>query len=251
MHFVRSITIAATTLLMVGHLTTASAQEASSTGKGIVGGTLLGAEAVLLTEAALDVSPDWLYYVGGGVGAVGGGIGGYFLESALSPKSNMLLLAAGMLLAIPTTVGVLSATAYEQSAEYTQDQTPQDEPTAEPASVTPATTSTPTPVNPSDGTPPVTPSTTPSTTTPPSTDGAPPPPTAPSSTPAPAPTSRSRSTPRKRSLSPALVAMDDQANLHLGLPAVEVREMYSRVELQRFGLQQRTELRVPLLRVAF
>jgi hypothetical protein len=244
MHFVRSITIAATTLLMVGHLTTASAQEASSTGKGIVGGTLLGAEAVLLTEAALDVSPDWLYYVGGGVGAVGGGIGGYFLESALSPKSNMLLLAAGMLLAIPTTVGVLSATAYEQSAEYTQDQTPQDEPTAEPASVTP--------VKPSDGIPPTTPSTTtPSTNTPTSTDSASPPPTAPSSTPAPAPTSRSRSTPRKRSLSPALVAMDDQANLHLGLPAVEVREMYSRVELQRFGLQQRTELRVPLLRLAF
>jgi hypothetical protein len=247
MHFVRSITIAATTLLMVGHLTTASAQEASSTGKGIVGGTLLGAEAVLLTEAALDVSPDWLYYVGGGVGAVGGGIGGYYLESALSPKSNMLLLAAGMLLAIPTTVGVLSATAYEQSAEYTQDQPPQDEPTAEPASVTPANQPTPTNVTPSDGVPPVTPS----TTTPSTTDSAKPSTPAPSSTPVPAPTSRSHSTPRKRSLSPALVAMDDQANLHLGLPAVEVREMYSRVELQRFGLQQRTELRVPLLRVAF
>jgi hypothetical protein len=45
--------------------------------------------------------------------------------------------------------------------------------------------------------------------------------------------------------------MDDQANLHLGLPAVEVRDMYSRSEIAKFGEKQRQELRVPLLRVAF
>jgi hypothetical protein len=236
MHFVRSIAIAATTLLTVGHLTTASAQESSSTGKGIVGGTLLGAEAVLLTEAALDVSPNWLYYVGGGVGAVGGGIGGYYLEDALSPKSNMLLLAAGMILAIPTTVAVLSATAYEQTAEYTQDQPPTDEPKADPVGTTPATSPEPTPVAPKDGSAPATPPSSP--------DSAPPT----TSTP---PVSRSNVIQRKRALPQVLVALDNQANLHLGLPAVEVREMYSRAELQRFGLQQRSEWRVPLLRVAF
>lgn len=240
MHFVRSIAIAATTLLTVGHLTTASAQEASSTGKGIVGGTLLGAEAVLLTEAALDVSPDWLYYVGGGVGAVGGGIGGYFLEDALSPKSNMLLLAAGMILAIPTTVAVLSATSYEQTAEYTQDQPPADEPKANPVETTPAappaTSTEPVTNPPADGT---APATTPSPSEP-----------APTSSSAP-PISHSNVLKRRRALPQVLVALDNQANLHLGLPAVEVREMYSRAELQRFGLQQRSEWRVPLLRVAF
>jgi hypothetical protein len=243
MHFVRSIAIAATTLLTVGHFTTAAAQEASSTGKGIVGGTLLGAELVLITEAAIDVSPNWLYYVGGGVGAVGGGIGGYFLEDALSPKSNMLLLAAGMLLAIPTTVGVLSATAYEQTAEYTQDRAPTDEPTAEPVVTTPAAGSPQAPATTTPG----------STTTPSPSEPNPAPATTPVPAPTttPAPTSRSSSKHRMRALPPALIAMDNQANLHLGLPAVEVREMYSRTELQRFGLQQRSELRVPLLRVAF
>ncbi|MGC4066886.1 MAG: hypothetical protein QM784_20065 [Polyangiaceae bacterium] len=128
MQLFRSIALAATVLLAIGHISTANAQtttqsvEPSSSGKGIVGGTLLGAEVVLLTEAAFDVSPDWLYYVGGGAGAIGGGIAGYYLEGSggLSAKGNMYLLAAGMLLAIPTTVAVLSATAYEQPAEYTQ-----------------------------------------------------------------------------------------------------------------------------------
>jgi hypothetical protein len=237
MQLFRSIALAATTFLALGHLTTAAAQtatqseEPSSTGKGIVGGTLLGAELVLLTEAAFDVSPEWLYYVGGGAGAVGGGIAGYYLEGSggLSPKGNMFLLAAGMLLAIPTTVAVLSATAYEQPAEYTQDQAPSDEPKAEPMlAVPPETTSPPASTSPTDTTP-----------------GAAPTPATPTSQ------SRSRPQEKRRSLPMALVAMDSRANLHLGLPAVEVREMYSRTELMRFGVQQRTELRVPLFRVAF
>lgn len=220
MHFVRSIAIVATSLLTVSYVTTATAEPK---GKGIVGGTLLGAEAVLLTEAAFDVSPNWLYYVGGGVGAVGGGIGGYFLEDQLSSKSGMALLAAGLLIAIPTTVAVLSATAYEPKVAATQDTVPTDEPQAEPV-IAPAGTDT---------------NQTPSTTAP-----------TPAATPAPV-TSQSTAKPRRRALAPVLVAMDDHANLHLGLPAVEVRDTYSRAEMQRFGLQQHSELRVPLLRVAF
>lgn len=248
MHFVRTIALAATTLLTVGHLTTAAAQSAepSSTGKGIVGGTLLGAEAVLLTEAALDVSPNWLYYVGGGAGAIGGGIAGYYLEDALSPKGNMILMASGMLLAIPTTVAVLSATAYEQTAEYTQDAAPSDEPRADPIGIDAAagasTGTTQAPGAPA----PAGSSTAPATT-------APSPEAAPAATPpAGAPTShRVRRAPTRRGISDSLVAMDDHSRLHLGLPAVEVRPMYSRVELQRFGVEQRSELRIPLLRVAF
>lgn len=240
MHFVRTIALAATTLLTVGHLTTAAAQSAdpSSTGKGIVGGTLLGAEVVLLTEAALDVSPEWLYYVGGGAGAIGGGIGGYFLEDSLSSKSNMILLASGMLLAIPTTVAVLSATAYEQTSEYTQDSAPTDEPKADPVAAEPAASgATPTATPPAGATPTPAPSTGVSPTTAP-------PPGAPTSM-------RTRRIPQRRSLPGALVAMDNHSSLHLGLPAVEVRPMYSRTELQHFGIEQRSELRIPLLRVAF
>jgi colicin import membrane protein len=50
----------------------------------------------------------------------------------------MLMLAGGMALAIPTTVAVLSATAYEPPASYTQDRAPTDEPIAEPPQPTKA-----------------------------------------------------------------------------------------------------------------
>jgi hypothetical protein len=105
--------------------------EASSTGKGIAAGVLLGAEAVTVTEAALGVRSGWAYAVGGLAGAAGGGVGGYFLESA-SARLNIYLLAAGMALVIPTTVAVLNATAYEPPADYVEDRAPIDEPVDNP-----------------------------------------------------------------------------------------------------------------------
>jgi hypothetical protein len=107
--------------------------DVSPTGKGIVGGALLGAEAVTVTEAALQLKPAWVYLVGGGAGAAAGGVGGYFLEKHATSKTNMLALAAGMLFVIPTTVAILSATAYEPPRDYTEDRAPTGEPLAEPA----------------------------------------------------------------------------------------------------------------------
>lgn len=239
MHLVRSLAVAASISFTLCQAQAALAQsvEPSSTGKGIVGGTLLGAEVVLLTEAAIDVSPEWLYYVGGAAGAVGGGIAGYFLEDKLTSKSNMLLLAGGMLLVIPTTVAVLSATAYEQPVEYTQDTPPKDEPPADPA--LPAQPAAPTPASPD-------------ATSPASTVPAPA-----SSTPAPvapatSPQSRNLKRRHRQSLpTPALVGIDAQQRIHLGIPAVEVRDTFTRVEVAQFAVKQRTELRIPLLRVAF
>jgi hypothetical protein len=72
-------------------------------------------------EAALDVKPAWAYIVGGLAGGVGGGVGGFFVEQGDPPESarvSMLLLAGGMVFAIPTTIAILSATAYEPPAEY-------------------------------------------------------------------------------------------------------------------------------------
>lgn len=101
---------------------------ASSSGKGIAAGILLGAEAVVFTEAAIGVQPRWAYLLGAAVGAAGGGVGGYFLESHLDPKGATLLLAGGLVLAIPATVVALSASAYSPPLDYVEDVPPQDDP---------------------------------------------------------------------------------------------------------------------------
>lgn len=101
-------------------------------GKGTVGGLLLGAETILLAEAAIGVRPAWAYLVGGVVGAAGGAAAGYHAERQASPRVNVYLLAGGMALVIPTTIAVLSRTAYHPAVEFTQDSPPADEPVAEP-----------------------------------------------------------------------------------------------------------------------
>jgi len=128
---VTAFTILAT-LTFAGQASATGVEHASEKGKGIVGGALLGAEAVMLTEAAIGVKPRWAYAVGGGAGAIAGGVGGYFMEQNFSAKTNMFLLSAGMVLAIPTVIAMLAATQYEPPANYVQDQAPSDEPVADP-----------------------------------------------------------------------------------------------------------------------
>jgi hypothetical protein len=193
--------------------------EASGTAKGTVGGGLLGAELVLAIEAAVGVQNPWLYVVGGVVGAGGGAVGGYFIEQDASPRVSMLLLAGGLTLAIPTTVAVLSATAYEPSADYLEDKPPPDEPIADP----------PQPASP----------------------GAPP-------DPAPAPTGRAPNKrvpptavlPPLRLTPPAIVDLSPDL-LALRVPALEIRNTFSRKELEMFGVQQTNEFHVPVLNVVF
>lgn len=110
----------------------AAAQEASPTAKGVVGGTLLGAELVLAIEAAFDVQSTWAYVGGGLAGGAAGGVAGYFIEQESTARVPMLMLATGMAFAIPTAVAVLSATAYEPPPGYIQDRPPSDEPIADP-----------------------------------------------------------------------------------------------------------------------
>ena len=226
----------------------AHAEEVSTTGKGVVGGTLLGAELVLASEAAFKVQSTWAYVAGGLGGAAAGGVGGYFIERSASPKTTMLILAGGMALAIPTTVAVLSATAYEPPANYTQDRAPADEPVAEPPQPSAAPNSPP-----------------PAPVAPPSSNEypAPAPAPAPVVTPPAAPPSSSslrparrnslaqRRVPRDYHLSPpAVIGVSAQA-LTLGVPALELCDVYSRTELAMFGVSQGTELRVPVLNFLF
>nr|PZN28140.1 MAG: hypothetical protein DIU78_03395 [Pseudomonadota bacterium] len=115
MRLLRSIVVPAIVAAVSALSFDAHALEAppNTTGKGIAGGALLGAELVLALEAAFDVEPTWAYVVGGLVGAGGGAVGGYFVEQEADSRVPMFMLAGGMALAIPTIVAVLSATAYE------------------------------------------------------------------------------------------------------------------------------------------
>jgi len=256
----------------------AHAVEPSVTGKGTVGCALLGAEAVMLTEAALKVRPGWAYYLGGGAGLIGGGVAGYFLEDSLSSKSAMYLLSAGMLLAIPTTVAALNATSYDTPLEYTQDSAPLDEgvdepvltvaptplPSMPPANTVPGGQAPPTT---GEGPPPAPTSAPPESPTPasPAPAGTPTPATPPATTPSPttSPPSKpegARQTRRNRAVAhwraapatPPLALLDYSGkHLAIGIPAVEVHGTYSRREVAMYGVKQQTEVRVPLFQMIF
>jgi hypothetical protein len=205
--------------------------EASPTGKGIVGGALLGSELVMVSEAAFGVRPGWAYVVGGLAGGVGGGVGGYFVEKGDDARAPMLMLAGGLAFAIPTVVAVLSATNYEPPSNYVQDQAPADEPIAEPPAPTDANPPAVAPVAPP---PPV---------TPPPADAAPA-----------GPTGR-RHVDARRRLSlhlppPALFGLND-ARLALGVPNIEVRHAYTRTERLLFNAPDVAEVRIPVLDVRF
>lgn len=206
----------AVTLGWAGRASATGVEEASSTGKGIVGGALLGAEAVMLTEAAIGVKPRWAYLVGGGAGAVAGGIGGYFLEQNLSAKTNMFILSAGMVLIVPTMLAMLVATQYEPPTNYVQDQGPADEPVANP----PAPEGASLQKQKSHG----------------------------------VARSTFRSESERPALyaatPPALVGLE-RGELNLRLPAVALYNMYTPEQMAEFGVTQRRELRMPVFNLVF
>jgi hypothetical protein len=221
--------------------------EASGTAKGTVGGGLLGAELVLVIEAAAGVKSPWLYLAGGVAGAAGGAVGGYFIERDASPRVSMLLLAGGLTLAIPTTVAVLSATAYEPPADYLQDTPPGEEPVADPPQPSTA------------------PNAPPAAAPPPAEPAAPAPaapaPAAPTTSP-PGPSTPTSRAPAKRPrvaratlaplhvMPPALLDVTPRM-LALSVPAVEITNTYTRAELELFGADQSTEVHIPVLNVTF
>lgn len=91
--------------------------EPEAIGKGIVGGALLGAELTLTVEALVGVKPWWGYLIGGGLGAIAGGVGGYFVADAAGPEVPTAFLVSGLVLAVPTTIFVLSQTSYKPPSD--------------------------------------------------------------------------------------------------------------------------------------
>src|SRR4051794_860844 len=58
--------------MVTAYAPAARAEEVSPTGKGMVGGGLLGAEVVTITESLIGIRNPWAYVIGGVVGAGGG-----------------------------------------------------------------------------------------------------------------------------------------------------------------------------------
>ncbi len=175
----------------------------SPTGKGIVGGTLLGGEVVTITMAAIGVERGWPYFVFGAVGAGGGAVGGYFVEKATkngggSAAPELVMLAGGMALVIPALVLSLNATAYK----------PPDSDRIEPVNNRPAKDP------PAPGQPPG---------------------------------------PGARALPHIPMALFDvyKGRVAPGIPAVELKPLYSQQEMAQYGVSQGTETRIPVFKATF
>lgn len=186
----------------------------TATGKGIVGGALLGGEVVCITMGAVGVNRGWPYFVFGGLGAVGGGIGGYFVEQASTPEPSLYMLAGGMALVIPTLVISLNATAYKPpETDQVQNEPANNKPVLDaPAPGPPAAA----PV-----------------------------------------TSRDVKKPARVASRPVmphipLSVLDIyKGNLALGIPALELRPLYSSAEMWKYGVSQGSEVRLPLFQTMF
>jgi MFS family permease len=195
----------------------ARADEVSPTGKGIAGGALLGGEVVTITEALAGVHAGWPYYVFGGLGMVGGGVGGYFVEQASNGNGQgpVYMLAGGLALVIPALVLSLNATRYRPNDGATEDRPPASEPSADPGTLG---------------------------------GGLVAPAAAPAAPAAPAP---KPATPAPTSLLDVRVVGQPTDGFHVGVPLPQVRAMYTPREQATYGLPQRAEFRMPVLAVTF
>jgi hypothetical protein len=202
--------------------------------KGIVGGGLLGAEVVMITESLIGVRDGLWYAIGGGVGAAGGAVGGYFLGNSSSDgRAPMYLMAGGMALVIPTIVLVLNATRYKPSEDATEDKAPTGPEAnpgksggssvvgAEPSSPPAPTPAPPAPAAPSGGT-------TTAPTAPPGGSTTPPPP---------------------QSLLDLQVR--ERSTFRMGVPVPDVQMVYSLKEQKDLGVPNQAMVRMPVLHVVF
>jgi hypothetical protein len=233
--------LAATSILAAP--TSAKAEEVKPTAKGIVGGAFLGGEVVVFTEALFGVRSTPAYLIGGGLGAVAGGVGGYFVEQNVTDgRIPTYMLAGGLALLIPAIVVTLDATRYMPSEGAREDK-PVNLPPSDPGKpggssvvgAEPGAPSTPGPGSASS------PSTTPSSPSPST-------PTTPQS-PAGGGGTQAPRAPQQASL----IHMNS-GTFSLGLPVPEVRPLFNAADRARLNLaadNRGSELRFPVVHVTF
>jgi hypothetical protein len=206
----------------------ARADEIAGTPKAMVGGGFLGAEVVAIPMAIAGVRAGWAYAVFPPLGAVGGVIGGYFMDQAYdsatpaqSAYGSAFMLAGGMALIIPTIVLMLNATRYHPAAGAVEDRAPKNEgPEANPGAAGGSSVSAP-----SGGS---------------------------SATPPPAPKSDTGGAAGNKAPYIPLSLVDvHQGSLRLGIPVPEIHNGYTLRQLKELGVAQTTEVRVPVFKLAF
>jgi hypothetical protein len=208
----------ATVFAIGGFSSAAQAQQetgnVNSTPKGIIGGALLGMEAGTFVESLAGVRNGWVYLVSDVVLGAGGAVGGWEVEQTSSNgTAPVMMLAGGLGLAIPAIVLTLNAlsTPAESASE---DNAPTNAPPANPGAPGKSIVG----------------------------------PSAPAAAPAAAP--HSQLTPAPSNVHLSLVDVN-RAGLHLGVPVPEVRPVFSMSELRQYGFAQQTEVRMPLVQIAF
>ena len=209
------------------HVPEARAEGVSPTVKGAIGGGLLGYEVVAMPMGIAGVRAPWAYAVFPVLGAVGGVIGGYFMDKAYNdagPQTqaygSAFLLAGGMVLAIPTVVVMLNATRWRPAEDATEDRPAKDYPPADPGKAGGSvitgggTTTTPAPA--------------PKPADPAGGGGSAAPPSVPLS----------------------LIDFRDKS-FSFGIPVPELRTDYTLREVRDLGVKQTTMVNLPVLKVAF
>ncbi|MGZ5662466.1 MAG: hypothetical protein ACXWG6_13955 [Usitatibacter sp.] len=228
--------VAAGTVLL-GSPSVAHAEEVSPTGKGVVGGALLGGEVVIFIEAIAGVRSGTAYLLGAGGGAVAGGVGGYFIEQSSSDgRVPAYMLAGGLALIIPALVVTLDQTRYLPSEGAREDRPVTNLPPPDPgkpgggsvvgAEPTPAAA----PPTPPSGTTPA-----PAPTTPPAGGG----------------TGGTPSQARGR-LTPSLLNLQGVSSFRVGVPVPEVHPVFTASQKKEFAVESHaSELRFPAMNVTF
>ena len=227
----------ATGTVLVGAPRSARAEDVSPTGKGIVGTALLGAEVVVFTEAIIGVRSGTAYLLGAGGGAVAGGVGGYFIEQAVSDgRIPAYLLAGGLALIIPAVVIALDQTRYLPTEGAREDKPVNNLPPSDPGKpggsavigAEPRAAPAPTPP----------PAATPSGASP----AAPPAPGGAGGGGKPAPVLRA----------PLSLLNLKDGGLRVGVPIPEVRPVFTASQKKSFGVESSgSELRFPVMNVTF
>ena len=215
-------TLTAGMLAAVATISGHASADVSPSGKGIAGGVLLGAELTVFTEGLLGVQSGWAYAVGAGAGAAGGGAAGFLLEDTDSAAVPMAMLTTGMALMIPATIVVMSST------RYTPSETPadQDQAASSHGSQTEQRTGNQ-----------QTAAHHPTLSQPRTMASA-----------APSPYSNAA---LRFPMSAISLDMWQTPTLRLSLPAVEIRDSYTAEEIAVFGVEQKTELRIPVFDLVF